>query len=129
MKLTPGDAGSGLVPPATAIGLLGSGGGLAVIVQLTMAILSTGSAECIAVSSLLAYDVYRTYINPSADGAKILMVSRVFVCVWAVVMAIASIVLNEIGLGLGWVYNFMAIALGSAVVPIACSVYTPKLDA
>jgi hypothetical protein len=44
-------------------------------------------------------------------------------------MSIASIVLNEMGLGLGWVYNFMAIALGSAVVPIACSVYTPKLDA
>merc|ERR1719245_1310401 len=44
-------------------------------------------------------------------------------------MAIASIVLNEMGLGLGWVYNFMAIALGSAVVPIACAIYTPKLDA
>jgi len=129
VAITVDDAGAGLVPPASAIALLGKSGGILVIIQLTMAILSTGSAECIAVSSLLSYDVYRTYINPSADGAKILMVSRVFVCVWAVVMGIASIVLNEIGLGLGWVYNFMAIALGSAVVPIACSVYTPKLDA
>jgi len=98
------------------------------MVQLTMAILSTGSAECIAVSSLLSYDIYRTYINPTASGAKILLFSRIFVVVWAIVMAIASIVLSTFGVGLGYVYNFMATALGSAVVPIACSIYTDKLD-
>merc|ERR1711871_714402 len=86
----------------------GAGGGIMVMIQLTMAILSTGSAECIAVSSLLAYDIYRTYVNPSASGGKIL--------------------LFPFGVGLGYVYNFMATALGSAVVPIACSIYTDKLD-
>jgi len=129
VDLTSGDAGNGLVPPASAIALLGKGGGILVMVQLTMAILSTGSAECIAVSSLMAYDVYRAYINPNATGKQILFFSRIFVCCWAILMAIWSIILNEIGLGLGWVYNFMAIALGSAVVPIACSIYTDKLDA
>jgi hypothetical protein len=98
------------------------------MIQLTMAILSTGSAECIAVSSLLSYDVYRTYLNPEAPGAKILQISRMCVCFWALVMAVASIVLNEMGIGLGWVYNFMAIALGSAVCPIAASIYTDKLN-
>jgi len=43
-------------------------------------------------------------------------------------MAIASIVLNEMKVSLGYVYNFMATALGSAVFPIACSIYTDKLD-
>jgi hypothetical protein len=117
------------VPPASAIALLGPVGGVLCMVQLTMAILSTGSAECIAVSSLIAYDIYRTYFKPEATGKQILMVSRVFVVFWAVIMAVASIVLNEIGVGLGWVYNFMAIALGSAVVPIACAIYTDKLNA
>jgi len=128
VALTSGDAGNGLVPPATAIALFGAGGGIMVMIQLTMAILSTGSAECIAVSSLLSYDIYRTYINPNASGAKILLFSRVFVVVWALVMAVASIVLSTFGVGLGYVYNFMATALGSAVVPIACSIYTDKLD-
>merc|ERR1719506_3441457 len=128
VALTADDAGSGLVPPASAIALLGPVGGVLCMIQLTMAILSTGSAECIAVSSLLSYDVYRTYINKEATGKQILMVSRVFVCVRAIVMAVASIVLNEMGIGLGWVYNFMAIALGSAVVPIACAIYTDKLN-
>jgi len=127
MALTSGDAGSGLVPPASAIGLLGPAGGVAVMVQLTMAILSTGSAECIAVSSLISYDLYRGYINPNATGKQILMVSRVGVVFWSIIMAVASIVLNEMKIGLGWVYNFMAIALGSAVCPIAMSVYTDKL--
>jgi len=128
VALTSGDAGSGLVPPASAIALFGDWGGILVMVQLTMAILSTGSAECIAVSSLLAYDVYRTYVNPNATGAKILLFSRIFVVVWAIVMAIASIVLSTFGVGLGYVYNFMATALGSSVVPIACSIYNDKLD-
>jgi hypothetical protein len=97
------------------------------MVQLTMAILSTGSAEMIAVSSLMSYDVFRTYFRPAATGKEILWVSRFFVCVWAIIMALASIVLKEMDIGLGWVYNFMAIALGSAVVPIACAIYTDKL--
>jgi len=129
VALTSGDAGSGLVPPAAAIALFGKPGGILVMIQLTMAILSTGSAECIAVSSLMSYDVYRTYINPAATGSQILFVSRVFVFVWAIVMGVASVILYEMKIGLGWVYNFMAIALGSAVCPIACSIYTDKLNA
>jgi len=128
VALTADDAGSGLVPPASAIALLGPAGGTMVMIQLTMAILSTGSAECIAVSSLLTYDFYRTYINGNASGKMILMLSRAFVCFWALIMAIASIVLHEMNVSLGYVYNFMATALGSAVFPIACSIYTDKLD-
>ena len=129
MAITPADANNGLVPPAAAIALLGQPGGTAIIVMLTMAILSTGSAECIAVSSLMSYDIYRTYFNPEASGSQILKISRVFVLAWALVMAIASIVLSTFDIGLGFVYNFMATVLGSAVFPVACSIYTDKLDA
>jgi hypothetical protein len=136
VALTAGDAGSGLVPPASAIAMLGNAGGILIIIQLTMAILSTGSAECIAVSSLMSYDVYRTYLNPKATGKQILIISRVFVAVWAIVMALASIILEEIrkanadaGFGLGWVYCFMGIWIGSAVPPVAACIYTDKLNA
>jgi SSS family transporter len=129
VAITKDDADDGLVPPAAAIAMLGPAGGIAVMIQLTMAILSTGSAECIAVSSLMTYDIYRTYINPKATAKQILLCSRAFVVVWALVMAIASIVLNTFGVGLGYVYCFMATALGSAVVPIALSIYSNKLDA
>jgi hypothetical protein len=99
------------------------------IIMLFMAITSTGSAECIAVSSLWSYDVYRRYINPNATGKQILMHSRIWVCIWALCMACFSLILNEIGVSLGWVYNFMGIMIGSAVFPIACVVTWARMPA
>ena len=119
------DAGAGLVPPAAAFALLGPFGAWMILIMLFMAITSTGSAEMIAVSSLITYDVYRKYINPSASGAQILKVARIFVGVWAVVMFLVNIILQGIGnasggaIGLGWVYNFMGIMIGSAVFPVS----------
>jgi hypothetical protein len=86
--------------------------------MLFMAIVSTGSAESIAVSSLVAYDIYRQYINPDASGDQILKVSRIVIVVFGLFMGAFSIALAEIGLNLGWVYLFMGIMIGSAVVPL-----------
>jgi len=129
VDITADEAGQGLVPPAAAIAMLGEAGALLIMVQLTMAILSTGSAEQVAVASLVAYDIYREYINPKATGRQIMWVSRGAVVGWAFIMAILSIILQRTGLGLGWVYNWMAIILGSAVPPIAMSIYSKDLDA
>lgn len=118
-KLSPFEANSGLVPPASAILLLGEGGAVMILIMLFMAITSTGSAECIAVSSIAAYDIYRTYMNPDATGKQILNVSRIVVFAFGAVMGVLSIILNEIGLSLGWVYLFMGILIGSAVIPVA----------
>jgi hypothetical protein len=41
------------------------------LLMVFMAVTSCGSAELIAVSSLLTYDVYRTYINPAATGEQV----------------------------------------------------------
>jgi SSS family transporter len=118
LPITSGEAGDGLVPPAVATELLGSGGAVLILIMLFMAIVSTGSAESIAVSSLVAYDIYREYMNPEATGAQILFVSRVVVVGFGLVMGALSILLFEIGLNLGWVYLFMGIVIGSAVAPL-----------
>merc|ERR1712232_1324145 len=87
-------------------------------IMLFMAITSTGSAEGIAVSSLVSYDIYKTYINPAATGVQILMVSRVVIVVFGGGMGILSVILQRMELNLGWVYMFMGNAIGSAVVPL-----------
>jgi len=120
LPITAEEAGSGLVPPAVAYHLLGNGGSVLVLIMLFMAIVSTGSAESIAVSSLVAYDIYREYINPEATGKQILLVSRIVVVVFGLCMGGFSIVLFELGLNLGWVYLFMGIVIGSAVIPLWC---------
>lgn len=112
------EAGSGLVPPAVATHIYGTPGALMISIMLFMAIVSTGSAESIAVSSIAAYDIYRTYINPNATGSDIMRVSRIVVVVYGAVMGVLAVILNQIGLNLGWVYLFMGIIIGSAVIPL-----------
>jgi hypothetical protein len=87
-------------------------------IMLFMAITSTGSAEGIAVSSLVAYDIYKAYINPKATGKQILFVSKVVIVVFGLSMGTLGVALNHMGLNLGWVYQFMGNAIGSAVVPL-----------
>jgi hypothetical protein len=118
LPITSGEAGSGLVPPAVATHLLGDSGAALILTMLFMAIVSTGSAESIAVSSLVAYDIYREYFNPEATGKQILFVSRIVIVVFGLCMGALAVFLDWLGLNLGWVYLFMGIVIGSAVIPL-----------
>merc|ERR1712151_966857 len=115
---TKDEAGSGLVPLAVATHLMGDVGSVLILTMLFMAIVSTGSAESIAVSSLVAYDIYREYFNPEATGQRILNVSRIVIVVFGLFMGALAVLLDVIGLNLGWVYLFMGICIGSAVAPL-----------
>jgi len=119
LPITSAEAGSGLVPPAVATHLFGKFGSVMMATMLFMAITSTGSAESIAVSSLVAYDIYKVYFNPKATGSQVLWISRVVILVFGLSMGGLSCILNQIpGINLGWVYNFMGIVIGSAVMPL-----------
>jgi len=118
LPITADEAGSGLVPPAVADYLLGDMGAVLILIMLFMAIVSTGSAESIAVSSLVSYDIYREYMNPEATGKQILFVSRLVIVLYGLFMGVFAIILQTIGLNLGWVYLFMGVVIGSAVIPL-----------
>jgi hypothetical protein len=87
-------------------------------IMLFNAITSTGSAEGLAVSSLVVYDIYRPYINPEATGRQILWLSKVVIVVFGASMGALAVGLNTMGLNLDFVYLFMGILIGSAVVPL-----------
>merc|ERR1712118_620342 len=53
-----------------------------------------------------------------ATGKQILMVSKVVIVVFGGGMGALSVILHAIGLNLGWVYLFMGICIGSAVIPL-----------
>jgi len=57
--LNPADVSAGLPAPSAAAALLGQSGAAAVLVLLFLAVTSATSAELIAVSSILTYDVYK----------------------------------------------------------------------
>ena len=61
--LSPADVSAGLPAPAAAAALLGKSGAAAMLVLLFLAVTSAASAELIAVSSMLTYDVYKVSLG------------------------------------------------------------------
>ncbi|KAI0300569.1 urea transporter [Multifurca ochricompacta] len=117
--LTPADVSAGLPAAAAASALLGKAGAAVLLVLLFLAVTSATSAELIAVSSILTYDVYKRYVNPRATEAQILKISHAMVAFFALCMGLAGLIFYFIGISMGWLYTFMGVILGSAVVPIA----------
>lgn len=79
--------GAGLSSPATAITLLGKGGAGLLLLVLFMAVTSSTSAELIAVSSLITFDIYKTYIKPSATSNQLVRVSHIGIVIYALALA------------------------------------------
>ena len=126
VQLTPEQVQLGLTVPAAASVLMGEIGAIMVFVMLFIAVTSAGSAELIAVSSLITYDVYRTYSNPNATGKQLLKVSRGTIVAFGLGMGGIAVVLLGMGLSLGFVYLAMGILIGSAVIPIALTITWSK---
>ncbi|CAE8693918.1 unnamed protein product, partial [Polarella glacialis] len=63
-------SGAGLTPARFLSKVMGSSGAVILLLQLFMTVTSTGSAEIIAVSSILTYDIYYTYVNPELKGRR-----------------------------------------------------------
>ncbi|KAG1895432.1 urea transporter [Suillus fuscotomentosus] len=118
----------GLPASLAAATLLGKSGAAALLIVLFLAVTSATSAELIAVSSILTYDVYVRYINPKATEQQILRMSHAGVAIFALVMGIAGVIFYYIGVSMGWLYTFMGVILGSAVCPIALCITWKKAN-
>ena len=128
VDITMQQAQMGLVVPAAATALMGEVGAILVLTMLFMAVTSAGSAELIAVSSIVTYDLYRTYRNPTATGKQLVKVSRATIVAFGLGMGGLAVVLLGMGLSLGFVYLAMGILIGSAVVPIALTILWSKTN-
>jgi hypothetical protein len=82
-----------------------------------MAIMSTYSSELIAVSSIVSYDIYKTYINPAATGKQLMRINYIGMIAFALFMAGFSTLLNHIGISMGYLYVMMGVIISSAVLP------------
>lgn len=110
--------GAGLSSPATAIAILGKPGAILMLILLFMAVTSSTSAELIAVSSLLTFDIYRTYMKPDSSSAKLVQISHYGIVIYAFVLATFCSILNGVGVNLTWLLTILAIIVGGASTPI-----------
>ncbi|KAJ4359150.1 urea active transporter [Ascochyta clinopodiicola] len=111
------DISAGLVLPYAATAILGSGGAVATLLIVFMAVTSAFSAQLIAVSSILTYDIYNTYINPKASGKRLVYTSHTCVAGFGLVMAAFSTGLHYAGISMGYLYLLMGVIISSAVLP------------
>ncbi|KIX04759.1 uncharacterized protein Z518_05629 [Rhinocladiella mackenziei CBS 650.93] len=123
---TPGQISSGLAAAFAASTLLGKSGAVALLITLFMAVTSCASAELIAVSSILTFDIYKAYIKPNATPENLIFMAHVNVAVFGLTMAIFAIIWNVIGIDLGWLFLVMGLLIGGAVFPTAFAITWKK---
>ena len=109
---------SGFVMPYTIKALLGSGGTVGMLLLLFMAVTSTVSSSMIAVSSIISFDVYRTYINPKATDKQVVKVSHLGVVFHGVFITGFALMLNYGGANISWVNYFSPILTCPGIFPL-----------
>lgn len=119
--LTDMEVSEGLAAPAAAAALLGKSGAAAMLILLYLAVTSATSAQLIAVSSVLTFDVYKGYIRPNATSKELYWMSHIGVAFWSIALGVLGLIFYYIGISMGWLYTFMGIIICPAVFPVfAC---------
>ncbi len=128
VTLTQDQIGLGLVAPTAASELMGDMGAILILTIVFTAVTAAGSSQLVSVSSLITYDVFRTYLSPSATGRQLIRVSRLTILVFGIGMGILASTLFQFGVSLQYVYLLMGILIGSAVAPISFSILWHKTN-
>ena len=124
--MTPTEVGNGLVLPYAAITIAGKGGAAAVLLITFMAVTSTLSAQVIAVSSIISFDIYRRYINRRAQDADVIRWSHYGVVFFGVFSAAFSTALHYGGVNLGWTLYMLGMLQFSALEPLCETSKSPS---
>ena len=119
IKLSAAQISAGLVGPAAAIALLGKAGAGLMVVLVFMATTSSTSAESIAASSLITFDIYKAYINPKASTRALFWVSVFGLVIYGASLAAISCIFHSVGISLNWLIKILGCLLGGGAIPMA----------
>jgi len=128
VTLTENEIGLGLVAPTAAANLMGDFGAILILTIIFTAVTAAGSSQLVSVSSLVTYDVFRTYLKPSSSGRQLMRVSRFTILGFGMGMGLLASILFHSGFSLQYVYLMMGILIGSAVAPISFALLWKKTN-
>ncbi len=128
VTLTEDQIGLGLVAPTAAAEIMGDLGAILILTIVFTAVVAAGSSQLVSVSSLVTYDVFRTYLKPSASGRELMRISKFTVIGFGLGMGLLASVLFQFGVSLQYVYLTMGILIGSAVAPISLAILWKKTN-
>ncbi|PYH40865.1 sodium:solute symporter family protein [Aspergillus saccharolyticus JOP 1030-1] len=121
--ITASEVSTGMVMPYLVKALLGEAGMVAFFVLLFMALTSTVSSSMIAVSSIISFDMYKTYINPTAGDRRLLHVSHLAVVFHTIFITGISIALNYGGANMTWIGYFRPILSCPGIIPLGLTLF------
>lgn len=101
-QMTTSEVSAGLVLPYAAVTVAGKGGAAAIVLITFMAVTSTLSAQVIAVSSIISFDIYREYFNKGASDLQVIRWSHFGVIFFSLFSAGFSTMLHYVGIDLNW---------------------------
>ncbi|KII84015.1 hypothetical protein PLICRDRAFT_95677 [Plicaturopsis crispa FD-325 SS-3] len=122
------EVGAGLAGPYASVAILGKAGAVMFLLIAFMATTSAFSAQLVAVSTIVSYDVYKEYFNRNATNKQLMWVNHATVIFWAVFMSGFSSVWVHIGLDLNFLFYIMGVATSGAVIPVALTMSWSKLN-
>ncbi|TFK31378.1 urea transporter [Crucibulum laeve] len=112
------DVGAGLAGVEAINYLVGTAGSVLMPLLVFLSLTSALSAELIATSTLLSFDVYRHYFNPKATIQQIVTSSRYFIVFWSIFSGALASIFHAVGINLGWLFYFLGVSTASGVFPI-----------
>jgi hypothetical protein len=121
--LTATEVSSGMVMPYVIKALIGDKGIIGFFFLLFMALTSTISSSMIAVSSILSYDIYKTYLNPKVTDRQLVRVSHITVVIHGVFITGISIALNYGGANMTWIGYLRPIISCPGIMPMIFTLF------
>lgn len=118
---------AGLVMPYGAYALMGKGGVGMVLTMVFMAVTALFSSETIAVSSLLTYDIYKTYFNPKAKGKELVRVSHLGTLGFGIITIGLGIGLAHAGFDVSFITTVSGIVVNVCVIPMGLTLFWNKM--
>lgn len=124
--MTTAEINGGLVLPYAVMAVAGKGGAFGLLLVVFMCVTSTTSAELIAVSSIVSFDIYRTYVNPKANDKEVIRVSHWAVVAFGLFASAFATALHYGGVDLNWMGYFLATIICPGMFPMAFTILWRK---
>lgn len=116
----------GYVMPYVIKGLLGSGATGGILLLLFMALTSTVSSSLIAVSSILSYDGFRTYIKPNASDKTMIRVSHLTVILYGAFISAFTILLNSVNANMTFYGYLQPVVACPGIFPLIFTIFSSR---
>lgn len=108
--------------PYTLMAVLGKSSLGGLLLAIYLAVTSTVSAQMIAVSSIISFDIYRNYFKPNANNSQLITVSHIGVIFFGLFAAGFTVMLHYVGVDMTWMGYFYSMIICPGVIPLVLTI-------